>query len=99
MPNDLGWFITSSLTSALYEDGRIEEIDDLIGNNIMAEDIAPWVLTVFGFSENEKGTLKLAKNYLSRSKANGFDRSKFESSFIDEDLRIKTVDILSKVGL
>ena len=49
MPNDLGWFITSSLTLALYEDGRIEEIDDLIGNNIMAEDIAPWVLTVFGF--------------------------------------------------
>ena len=49
MPNELGWFITSSLTSALYEDGRIEEIDDLIGNNIMAEDIDPWVLTVLGF--------------------------------------------------
>jgi hypothetical protein len=49
VPNDLGWFITSSLTWALYEDGRIEKIDDLIGNNIMAEDIAPWVLTVFGF--------------------------------------------------
>ena len=61
VPNDTGWFITSGLTMSLYRDNQIEEIYELIGDDINAEDMSPMVLAVYAFLEQQEGNIEKAK--------------------------------------
>ena len=50
VPNDTGWFITSSLAFSLYKDNQISEIYNLIGQDIESEDMSARVLALYALS-------------------------------------------------
>ena len=81
VPNDNGWFITSSLVFSLYKDNQISEIYNLIGENIEAEDMSTRVLALYAFLEQEKGNIKSAKKFLKRAKEKNFNIKKFKMQF------------------
>ena len=98
VPNDTGWFITGALVIKLYQSGRIEEIYELIGNNIEAKDMDQNVLAIFAFLEHQKGNKKLAEEYLSRAKNNGFSRTRFERLILNKEVRDETIKRLLEIG-
>tara|TARA_Y100001954_G_scaffold231143_1_gene279961 strand:+ start:854 stop:2722 length:1869 start_codon:yes stop_codon:yes gene_type:complete len=102
VPNDTGWFITSGLTMSLYRDNQIEEIYELIGEDISAEDMSPMVLAVYAFLEQQEGNIEKAKMYLERAKKNNFDRQRFERDLSrnssQPDLLEKTIGGLLEIG-
>ena len=102
VPNDTGWFITSGLTMSLYRDNQIEEIYELIGDDINAEDMSPMVLAVYAFLEQQEGNIEKAKIYLERAKKNNFDRQRFERDLSrnssQPDLLEKTIGGLLEIG-
>ena len=100
MPNDSGWFITSSLVFSLYKDNQISEIYNLIGQDIESEDMSARVLALYAFLEKEKGNMKNAKNYLERAKEKNFNVKKFERQFRPDQrpLLEKTIAGLLKLG-
>ena len=65
VPNDTGWFITSTLVFSLYKDGQIGEIYKLIGDDIYAEDMPGRVVALLLFSSNNKVIVKKQRNYSS----------------------------------
>ena len=81
VPNDTGWFITSSLVFSLYKDKQVTEIYSLIGEDIDAEDMTARVLALYAFLEQEKGNVKKAKKYLARAKEKNFKIEKFKRIF------------------
>ena len=102
VPNDTGWFITSGLAMSLYRDNQIEEIYELIGDDINAEDMSPMVLAVYAFLEQQEGNIEKAKIYLERAKKNNFDRQRFERDLSrnssQPDLLEKTIGGLLEIG-
>ena len=100
VPNDSGWFITSSLVFSLYKDNQISEIYNLIGQDIESEDMSARVLALYAFLEKEKGNIKKAKKYLERAKEKNFNVKKFERQFRPDQrpLLEKTIDGLLKIG-
>ena len=102
VPNDTGWFITSGLAMSLYRDNQIEEIYELIGEDISAEDMSPMVLAVYAFLEQQEGNIEKAKMYLERAKKNNFDRQRFERDLSrnssQPDLLEKTIGGLLEIG-
>ena len=81
VPNDNGWFITSSLVFSLYKDNQISEIYSLIGENIEAEDMTARVLALYAFLEQERGNIENAKKFLKRAKEKNFNIKKFKMQF------------------
>lgn len=81
VPNDNGWFITSSLVFSLYKDNQISEIYSLIGENIEAEDMSARVLALYAFLEQEKGNIESAKKFLKRAKEKNLNIKKFKMQF------------------
>ena len=81
VPNDNGWFITSSLVFSLYKDNQISEIYSLIGENIEAEDMTARVLALYAFLEQEKGNIEKGKKFLKRAKEKNFSIKKFKMQF------------------
>ena len=100
VPNDTGWFITSSLVFSLYKDNQISEIYGLIGKDIESKDMTARVLALYAFLEQEKGNLKEAKKYLERAKEKNFKIEKFKRQFRPDQkpLLEKTMAGLLKVG-
>ena len=100
VPNDTGWFITSSLAFSLYKDNQVSEIYSLIGEDIDAEDMTARVLALYAFLEQEKGNLKEAKKYLERAKEKNFKIEKFKRQFRPDQkpLLEKTMAGLMQVG-
>ena len=100
VPNDTGWFITSSLVFSLYKDNQISEIYGLIGKDIGSKDMTARVLALYAFLEQEKGNLKEAKKYLERAKEKNFKIAKFKRQFRPDQkpLLEKTMAGLLKVG-
>ncbi|MDC3076169.1 adenylate/guanylate cyclase domain-containing protein, partial [Paracoccaceae bacterium] len=100
VPNDTGWFITSSLVFSLYKDNQVSEIYSLIGEDIDAEDMTARVLALYAFLEQEKGNVKKAKKYLDRAKEKNFKIEKFKRIFRADQkpLLEKTITGLLKIG-
>ena len=100
VPNDTGWFITSSLAFSLYKDNQVGEIYSLIGKDIDAEDMTARVLALYAFLEQEKGNVQKAKKYLDRAKENNFKIEKFKRIFRADQKRLleKTITGLLKIG-
>ena len=100
VPNDTGWFITSSLVFSLYKDNQLSEIYSLIDEDIDAEDMTARVLALYAFLEQEKGNVKKAKKYLDRAKGNNFKIEKFKRIFRADQkpLLEKTIAGLLKIG-
>ena len=100
VPNDTGWFITSSLAFSLYKDNQVGEIYSLIGKDIDAEDMTARVLALYAFLEQEKGNVKKAKKYLARAKEKNFKIEKFKRIFRADQkpLLEKTIVGLLKIG-
>jgi adenylate cyclase len=100
VPNDTGWFITSSLVFSLYKDKQVTEIYSLIGEDIDAEDMTARVLALYAFLEQEKGNVKKAKKYLARAKEKNFKIEKFKRIFRADQkpLLEKTIAGLLEIG-
>ena len=100
VPNDTGWFITSSLAFSLYKDNQVSEIYSLIGKDIDAEDMTARVLALYAFLEQEKGNMKKAKKYLDRAKEKNFKIEKFKRIFRADQkpLLEKTIAGLLQIG-
>ena len=100
VPNDTGWFITRNLVMSLYKDNQISEIYKVIGKDIEAEDMAPRILAIYAFLEQQDGNMQKAKEYFERAKENNFSRKKFERQFnsSQKELLEKTISGLLKLG-
>ncbi len=100
VPNDTGWFITSSLVFSLYKDNQVSEIYSLIGQDIDAKDMTARVLALYAFLEQEKGNTEKAKEYLDRAKEKNFKIEKFKRIFRADQkpLLEKTIAGLLKIG-
>ena len=100
VPNDTGWFITSSLVFSLYKDNQVSEIYSLIGEDIDSEDMTARVLALYAFLEQEKGNMKKARKYLDRAKEKNFRIEKFKRIFRADQkpLLEKTIAGLLKIG-
>ena len=100
VPNDTGWFITSSLVFSLYKDNQVSEIYSLIGEDIDAKDMTARVLALYAFLEQEKGNTEKAKEYLDRAKEKNFKIEKFKRIFRADQkpLLEKTIAGLLKIG-
>jgi hypothetical protein len=100
VPNDTGWFISSSLVMSLYKDNQIDAVHRLIGEDIEAEDMSSNVLALYAFLEQQNGNIKKARHYLDRAKKNNFNRKKFERQFHSEQQALleKTVNGLLEIG-
>ena len=100
VPNDTGWFITSSLVFSLYKDNQFSEIYSLVGEDIDSEDMTARVLALYAFLEQEKGNMKKARKYLDRAKEKNFRIEKFKRIFRADQkpLLEKTIAGLLKIG-
>ena len=100
VPNDTGWFITSSLVFSLYKDNQVSEIYSLIGEDIDSEDMTARVLALYAFLEQEKGNMKKARKYLDRAKEKNLRIEKFKRIFRADQkpLLEKTIAGLLKIG-
>ena len=100
VPNDTGWFITSSLVFSLYKDNQVSEIYSLIGEDIDAKDMTARVLALYAFLEQEKGNMEKAKTYLDRAKEKNFKIEKFKRIFRADQkpLLEKTITGMLKIG-
>ena len=100
VPNDTGWFITSTLVFSLYKDGQINEIYKLIGDDIYAKDMPGRVIALFAFLEQQQGNSEKAKELFQLAKKNNFDRKKFDRQFNagQKELLEKTINGLLELG-
>ena len=80
-PNDNGWLITNNLVSALYRLERYDEIKEIVGENIDAEDMLPSILGMYAAVEFMDGNKKNAKFLLKKAKSRGLDQKRIKSWF------------------
>ena len=98
VPNDTNWVITGGLVTILYQVNRIEEIYDIVGDKINAEDIDSRILAIYAVLAKRDGKINLAKDYLNRSIKNGLTKAYLESQIINEKIRNNTIKELLEIS-
>ena len=98
VPNDTNWVITGGLVTILYQVNRIEEIYDIVGDKINAEDIDSRILAIYAVLAKREGNINLAKDYLNRSIKNGLTKAYLESQIINEKIRNNTIKELLEIS-
>jgi TolB-like protein len=92
VPNDPSWLQTGNLAEFLFIEGRHQEIIEIIGKKINAEDMSNKVLAIYALLELENGNTDKAKAYFDRSLDNGFTWKRFRS--LEEPLMTESLDRL-----
>ena len=90
VPNDPSWLQTGNLAEFLFIEGRHQEIIEIIGKKINAEDMSNKVLAIYALLELENGNTDKAKAYFDRSLDNGFTWKRFRS--LEEPLMTESLD-------